>query len=82
MNVVINSNLYRQASEYAKAQGLNLTTVIENFLVRFVGQDKASSSEQVVPDVVQSLLGAGDPISDEDLNARKAYQQYLEGKYK
>lgn len=41
-----------------------------------------SSSEQVVPDVVQSLLGAGDPISDEDLNARKAYQQYLEGKYK
>ena len=41
-----------------------------------------SSSEQVVPDVVQSLLGAGDSISDEDLNARKAYQQYLEGKYK
>ena len=38
--------------------------------------------EQAVPDVVLSLLGAGEPVSDDDLNAREAYNQYLEEKYK
>ena len=35
-----------------------------------------------VPDVVLSLLGAGVPIADDDLNARNAFNQYLEEKYK
>ena len=35
-----------------------------------------------VPDVVLSLLGAGEDVSDDDINARKAYYQYLEEKYK
>ena len=35
-----------------------------------------------VPDVVLSLLGAGAPIADDDLNARNAFNQYLEEKYK
>jgi hypothetical protein len=35
-----------------------------------------------VPDIVLSLLGAGDPVSDDDLNAREAYYQYLDEKYK
>lgn len=29
-----------------------------------------------LPDVVLSLLGAGEPVADHDLNARKAYHQY------
>ena len=29
-----------------------------------------------VPDVVLSLLGAGEPVADHDLNAREAYHQY------
>ena len=33
------------------------------------------------PDIVLSLLGAGTPVSDDDLNARKAYNEYLEEKY-
>lgn len=37
---------------------------------------------QQVPDVVLSLLGAGEPVADDDLNARKAYNEYLEEKYK
>jgi hypothetical protein len=28
------------------------------------------------------LLGAGEPVADDDLNAREAYQQYLDEKYK
>ena len=81
MEVAINSQLYKQASTYAKQQGLSLTTVIENFLVRYIGHSK-EVEEQAAPDVVLSLLGAGEPVSDDDLNAREAYNQYLEEKYK
>ena len=34
-----------------------------------------------VPDVVLSLLGAGEPVADHDLNAREAYHQYQMEKY-
>ena len=81
MEVAINSQLYKQASTYAKQQGLSLTTVIENFLVRYIGHSK-EVEEQTVPDVVLSLLGAGEPVAEDDLNAREAYNQYLEEKYK
>lgn len=82
MDVAINNNIYRQASAYAQQQGLNLTSVIENFLVRFVGNSQSSTTEQTTPDIVLSLLGAGEPLEEDDLNARKAYQHYLEEKYK
>ena len=81
MEVAINSQLYQQASTYAQQQGLNITSVIENFLMRFVGASK-NATEQAVPDVVQSLLGAGEKVADDDLNAREAYYEYLEEKYK
>ena len=83
MEVAINNSIYRQAADYAKQQGLNLTEVIEGFLVRFIGHSKAAS-EQPVPDIVMSLFGAGagESIPDDDLNAREAYLQYLEEKYK
>ena len=72
MEVAINSRLHQQASAYAQKRGLNLTTVIENFLMRFVGTSK-NATEQEVPDVVQSLLGAGEKVSEDDMNAREAY---------
>lgn len=81
MELSINNSIYRQAADYAKQQGLSLTEVIEGFLVRFIGRSKAAT-EQPVPDIVMSLFGAGEPVSDEDLNAREAYYQYLEEKYK
>ena len=40
------------------------------------------NTDQSVPDVVHSLLGAGEPVADEDLNARDAYNKYLKDKYK
>lgn len=82
MNVAINNNIYRQASAYAQQQGLNLTSVIEKFLVRFIGHSQSSIAEQTTPDIVLSLLGAGEPLEEDDLNARKAYQHYLEEKHK
>lgn len=38
---------------------------------------KARREKQEIPDIVQSLLGAGTPVAPDDLNGRKAYQQYL-----
>lgn len=42
---------------------------------------KRTVTEENVPDIVLSLLGAGEPVADDDLNAREAYHQYLEEKY-
>jgi hypothetical protein len=34
-----------------------------------------------VPDIVLSLLGAGVPVAEDDLDARAAYNEYLKEKY-
>ena len=81
MEVAINPSIYRPAQVYAQQHGLNLTSVIENFLVRFAQVNKAET-EQAIPDVVLSLLGAGEPVADEDLNGREAYYKHLEKKYR
>lgn len=78
--VNINHNIYKKALFYAQKQGLDLNSIIEDFLLRLVAQNQ--QSDEVIPDVVLSLLGAGIPISDDDLNGREAYYQYLEEKYK
>ena len=81
MNIAISNNIYKEASAYAEKQGISLSSVIENFLMRFVSHSK-SASEDIAPDIVLSLLGAGESVADYDLNARDAYQQFLEEKYK
>ncbi len=40
------------------------------------------AAKEEIPDIVLSLLGAGTPVAADDLNARKAYNEYLEEKYK
>ena len=82
MEIAINSIIYQKAQAYAQQNGLNLTTVIENFLVRFMGKNQSTTEKENVPDVVLSLLGAGESVDDDDINGRKAYSQYLEEKYK
>lgn len=75
MEVAINSNIYQQAQAYAQSQGLNLNGAIESFLLRLMGKVQAEE-KNAVPDVVLSLLGAGEPVADDDLNGRDAYYQY------
>ena len=81
MEVAINNNIYKQASDDAKEQGLNLSSLIEDFLQRFIVRNKAAN-EQDIPDVVKSLLGAGEDIDNNDLNAHEFYYQHLEEKYR
>ena len=81
MEIPINSNIYRQAQVYAQGKGLNLGSVIENFLVQLINR-KSVEKETVVPDAVMSLLGAGNSVAKDDLNGREAYYQYLEEKHR
>ena len=81
MQVAINPTLYGSAQTYAEKRGLNLTAVIENFLERFISSETAT--EEDVPDVVLSLLGAaGGQVDKNDINGRQAYYKYVEEKYK
>lgn len=81
MEIAINSHIYHQAQVYAQGQGLNLGSLIENFLVRLVSR-KTEEKEALAPDAVMSLLGAGDSVAKDDLNGREAYYQYLEEKHR
>ena len=80
MQIAINPTLYGSAQTYAERRGLNLSELIENFLQRLVMSQDAKD-EQSVPDIVLSLLGAGEPTASDDINGHKAYYQYLEEKY-
>jgi len=80
MEIAINNNVYQQAEMYAQQQGMNLSAMIENFLRHFVSKSQTAQKTEV-PDIVLSLLGAGSPIGDDDINGREAYYKYLEEKY-
>ncbi|MCR5044904.1 MAG: DUF6364 family protein [Bacteroidaceae bacterium] len=81
MEIAINRKVYQQAQMYAQGQGLNLGSVIENFLVQLISKNSVKK-ETVTPDAVMSLLGAGDSVATDDLNGREAYYHYLEEKHR
>lgn len=72
MEIDIAPELYQQALTYAQQRGLKLNSVIEDFLIRFIGKSK-KAKEQAVPDIVLSLLGAEESVADDDINAHEAY---------
>ena len=81
MDVVINKEIYQKASVYANRHGVSLATIIEKFLMNFIIRNERTN-EQQIPEIVNSLLGAGISADNNDLNARKAYYKYIEDKHK
>lgn len=58
---------------------------VSNYVRRLRRHARSVSQTTVkeeVPDIVLSLLGAGEPVADDDLNANEARKQYLEEKHK
>ena len=81
IQIGLNKTLLDAASAYARERGLSLSEMIEDYLIRIVKMNKTmDESKNEVPDIVQSLLGAGESVPDEDLNGRKSYYSYLEKK--
>lgn len=78
--VTLDKQLVDTAREYAEQKGVSLTELIEGYLSRLIQKEKAPA--EAIPDIVLSLLGAGEPVSDDDLNGRKAYYEHLKEKYK
>ena len=76
IQIKLEKQLLDKALVYAK---VDLSAMLSDYLSRLVKQEE---KKQEIPDVVQSLLGAGTPVASDDLNGRKAYQQYLEEKYR
>ena len=59
---------------------------IEAILIRMaLDSEKAmpasKTDKQSIPDVVLSLLGAGMPLTDDDLNGRETYYKHMEEKH-
>lgn len=79
--IFLNKQIAEQATSYADEHGTNLSALIENYLSRLLKQKNALEEEEI-PDIVLSLLGAGEPVDKDDLNGRCAYQEYLLEKHK
>jgi (2Fe-2S) ferredoxin len=80
IQIKLEKQTFDDATLYARRKGIDLATMIEDYLSRIVRKKKMKSED--IPDIVQSLLGAGEPVADDDLNAREAYYKYLEEKYR
>lgn len=80
--VNLNKGLVNQALQITRAKGMELSDVIERFLITFVSSDRKQKTEDEYPDIVLSLLGQGTPVEDGDINGRKAYREYLMDKHK
>ncbi len=82
ISVNLDSGLVNQALQITKAKGIELSDVIERFLITFVSSDKKQKTDEQYPDIILSLLGKGEPVEDSDINGRKAYYEYLIEKHK
>ena len=86
MQVAINPNIYGSAQIYAERKGLNLTQVIEEFLVQLT----SSAKEQTIahePRTIEITPRAawfkrGNPWKATDEEVDKIKREYLMEKYK
>lgn len=79
----LNKEIVDKAQRYAASEGKSLTSIIEDYLARLTFKEKKQDLDlEEVPDIVLSLLGAGAPLDDDDINGRKAYYDYVEKKHK
>ena len=88
-NITLNDTLVEKVRpSFADDQALTLwlQQQLEAILLKFHARQEphhgTHTEELPIPDVVLSLIGAGEPLTDDDLNGRKAYCQYLEEKHK
>ena len=79
----LNKEIVDKAQRYAASERKSLTSIIEDYLARLTFKGKKQDLDlEEVPDIVLSLLGAGAPLDDDDINGRKAYYDYVEKKHK
>ena len=80
IQVGLEKNVAEKAMIYAQQKGMDLSDLIESYLIRLTKVQTKTEVDEI-PDVVKSLLGAGSPVEEDDLNGRKAYYSYLAQKH-
>jgi hypothetical protein len=85
MQVAINPNIYEPAQVLAARRGLNLTKVIEDYLVQFMSSAKEQTQKKkraikITPTVARLKTGHSWDVSDEELDQMR--YEYLMEKYK
>ena len=71
VQIQLEKHLLDKAIAYAKLRGIDLSTMLTDYLSRLVKQQEEKSE---IPD--------GSPVDETDLNGREAYHRYLEEKYR
>lgn len=83
LQISIDKSVADVAYSYAKEKGESLSSIVEAYLKQIVAHVNATKAhEEEVPSVVLSLLGAGEPIANDDINGREAYAEYINKKHK
>lgn len=80
--IKINKNIFDESMAIAKQKGVDLSNLVESYLSNLIRRNKDKSKNEDLPEVISSLLGAGEPLDGDDINGRKAYSKYLTEKYK
>lgn len=80
IQIELNKGIVDKATVYAQQRGLELSVIVEDYLERLARQ--VEISDEPVPDIILSLLGAGEDLEEEDLNGRKGHFYYLDEKYR
>ena len=86
MQIAINPDIYGPAQSYAEREGLNLTTIIEDFLVHFISSSK-KHMETTKPNEIEITPGAawcrrGNPWKASDEEVDNMIREYILEKYK
>jgi hypothetical protein len=86
MQIAINPNIYETAQIYAERKGLNLTAMIENFLVQLTtsisepAKKERRRTVKITPTVARLRTGHSWNMSDDEVD--KIRYEYLLEKYK
>ena len=75
--IKLDSGLVNQALIVSRAQGVDLSNVIENYLISYISSPKKEIIEEEYPDIVLSLLGQGEQIADNDKRGTEAFFEHI-----
>ena len=64
--ITINSDIYQKAERYAKLNNINLSHLIEKFLMKLQTPSAKDNAALALPDHLEKLAGCLSDVSDDD----------------
>ena len=80
LTLSLDKEVIEQAKAYAKARGISLSRIVENFLkASMQRKETAEEVEKELSPLIKSLSGVIPPLSDKEV--KEEYMKHLEEKY-